>query len=552
MATDVEIAQKAKLEKISVIAEKIGLTEEDYEQYGRYKAKLDLNLFEKNKDKKDGKLILMTSINPTPTGEGKTTMNVGLAMGLNKIGKNAISVLREPSLGPNFGMKGGAAGGGYAQVVPMDEINMHFTGDFHAITTANNLICAMMDNHIHQGNALNIDPKQILIKRCMDMNERELRDIVIGVGSKGNGVMRQDGFEITVASEIMAILCLAKDLKDLKERVGNILIAFDTEGKPVYAKDVKADGAVALIMKEAIKPNLVQTLEHTPAIIHGGPFANIAHGCNSLIATKLGLKLGDYVVTEAGFGADLGAEKFFDIKCRNDLHPNMVCIVATIKALKHHGEAEDYKVENVEALEKGYANLKRHIENMKKYKVPVVVAINRFANDTDAEIKKLTELVEADGTRAIFCDVWAEGGEGAKELAEYVVENTKEENEFEFLYDLELPIKEKIEKIAKEIYRADGVEFSAKAKKKLKQIKELGLDNYPVCMAKTQYSFSDNKKLIGAPTGFTITVSDFKISRGAGFVVALLGSVMTMPGLPKVPSAEKCDVLDDGTVVGLF
>ncbi|OXZ28219.1 formate--tetrahydrofolate ligase [Finegoldia magna] len=552
MATDVEIAQKAKLEKISVIAEKMGLTEEDYEQYGRYKAKLDLNLFEKNKDKKDGKLILMTSINPTPTGEGKTTMNVGLAMGLNKIGKNAISVLREPSLGPNFGMKGGAAGGGYAQVVPMDEINMHFTGDFHAITTANNLICAMMDNHIHQGNALNIDPKQILIKRCMDMNERELRDIIIGVGTKGNGVMRQDGFEITVASEIMAILCLAKDLKDLKERVGNILIAFDKEGKPVYAKDVKADGAVALIMKEAIKPNLVQTLEHTPAIIHGGPFANIAHGCNSLIATKLGLKLGDYVVTEAGFGADLGAEKFFDIKCRNDLYPNMVCIVATIKALKHHGEAEDYKVENVEALEKGYANLKRHIENMKKYKVPVVVAINRFANDTDAEIKKLTELVEADGTRAIFCDVWAEGGEGAKELAEYVVENTKEENEFEFLYDLELPIKEKIEKIAKEIYRADGVEFSAKAKKKLKQIKELGLDNYPVCMAKTQYSFSDNKKLIGAPTGFTITVSDFKISRGAGFVVALLGSVMTMPGLPKVPSAEKCDVLDDGTVVGLF
>lgn len=552
--TDVEIAQAAELENIKVIADQLELSEEDYEPYGHYKAKVSLDVFDKFKDKEDGKLVLMTSINPTPSGEGKTTMNIGLAQGLNKIGKKAIATLREPSLGPNFGMKGGAAGGGYSQVVPMDEINMHFTGDFHAITTANNLICAMMDNHIHQGNELDIDPKNILIKRCLDMNERELRDIVIGVGKKGNGVMRQDGFEITVASEIMAILCLASDLEDLKARVGRIIIAFNKAGDPVYAKDIKADGAVALIMKDAIKPNLVQTLEHTPAIIHGGPFANIAHGCNSLLATKMALKLGDYCVTEAGFGADLGAEKFFDIKCRNDLKPDMVCIVATIKALKHHGGVDDPKKENVEALEKGYENLHQHIENVKKYGAPVCVAINRFADDTDAEIKKLTELVENDGTKAIFCDVWAKGGDGAIDLANYVVEQVEEkaENNFHFLYELDKTVEEKIETIAKEIYRADGVEYTSAAKKKLKQINKLGLENLPVCMAKTQYSFSDEKSLLGAPKGFKITITDFKISNGAGFVVALCGNVMTMPGLPKKPAAENCDVLEDGSIVGLF
>ena len=556
MATDVEIAQKAKLEKISVIAEKMGLTEEDYEQYGRYKAKLDLNLFEKNKDKKDGKLILMTSINPTPTGEGKTTMNVGLAMGLNKIGKNAISVLREPSLGPNFGMKGGAAGGGYAQVVPMDEINMHFTGDFHAITTANNLICAMMDNHIHQGNALNIDPKQILIKRCMDMNERELRDIIIGVGTKGNGVMRQDGFEITVASEIMAILCLAEDLEDLRSRIGDIMVGYNQDDKPIFAKDLGVEGVVVAILKDAMNPNLVQSLENNPAIIHGGPFANIAHGCNSVIATKTALKYSDYVITEAGFGADLGAEKFLDIKCRvSGLRPKAAVVVATIKALKLHGGVEEANLteENLDALKEGVKNLEKHVENMRKYNLPVIVALNQFVTDTEAEINFMEDWAKDFDVEFSLTQVWAKGGDGAIDLANKlvkIVENNSEE--VKLLYKDDLSTEEKINTIAKEIYGAAKVNFTDEARAVLDKIDELGYRNFPVCMAKTPASLTDDGKIKGRPEGFEITVSDIKIKTGSRFIVAYLNKVLTMPGLPKHPNALDIDVDENDNIINLF
>ncbi len=556
MKTDVQIAQEAKMEPIVEIGKRLGLEEKDLYLYGNYKAKLDLGLLDKYKDKEDGKLILVTAINPTPAGEGKTTVNVGLSMGLNKIGKSAISALREPSLGPSFGIKGGAAGGGHAQVVPMEDINMHFTGDFHAITTANNLISALLDNHMQQGNALGIDPRRILWKRVLDMNDRALRNIVVGLGGKPNGVPREDGFDITVASEIMAILCLSTSLEDLKERVGNILIAYNYQGEPVYAKDIKAQGAVALVMKEAINPNLVQTLENTPAILHGGPFANIAHGCNSVVATKLAMKLADYTITEAGFGGDLGAEKFFDIKCRlGGITPDCTVIVATVRALKHHGGAEKDKLgeENLEALEKGFENLGRHIENMHKFGIPCLVAINRFPTDTEAELELLDKLTEESGTEAILAEVWAKGGDGAIELAEAVVKKIDEsENDFHYLYDEDMTISEKIEKIVTEVYRGDGVEFTTKAKKKLAEISKLGLDNYPVCMAKTQYSFSDDPKLLGAPDGFKITVRDLRISRGAGFVVALTGDIMTMPGLPKVPAANNIDVLESGEIVGLF
>ena len=556
MKTDVQIAQEAKMEPIVEVGKRLGLEEKDLYLYGNYKAKLDLGLLEKYKDKEDGKLILVTAINPTPAGEGKTTVNVGLSMGLNRIGKSAISALREPSLGPSFGIKGGAAGGGYAQVVPMEDINMHFTGDFHAITTANNLISALLDNHLQQGNELGIDPRRILWKRVLDMNDRALRNIVVGLGGRPNGVPREDGFDITVASEIMAILCLSTSLEDLKERIGNILIAYTYDKKPVYAKDIKAQGAVALVMKDAINPNLVQTLENTPAILHGGPFANIAHGCNSVVATKLAMKLADYTVTEAGFGGDLGAEKFFDIKCRlGGITPDCTVIVATVRALKHHGGCEKDKLgeENLEALEKGFANLERHINNMHKFGIPCLVAINRFPTDTEKELELLDKLTEESGTEAILAEVWAKGGEGAEDLAKAVVKKIDEnENNFHFLYEEGMTIEQKIEKIATDIYGGTGVEFTTKAKRKLKEISELGLDHYPVCMAKTQYSFSDNPKLLGAPSDFRITVRDLRISRGAGFVVALTGDIMTMPGLPKVPAANNIDVLESGEIVGLF
>lgn len=556
MKTDVQIAQEAKMEPIVEVGKRLGLEEKDLYLYGNYKAKLDLGLLEKYKDKEDGKLILVTAINPTPAGEGKTTVNVGLSMGLNRIGKSAISALREPSLGPSFGIKGGAAGGGYAQVVPMEDINMHFTGDFHAITTANNLISALLDNHLQQGNELGIDPRRILWKRVLDMNDRALRNIVVGLGGRPNGVPREDGFDITVASEIMAILCLSTSLEDLKERIGNILIAYTYDKKPVYAKDIKAQGAVALVMKDAINPNLVQTLENTPAILHGGPFANIAHGCNSVVATKLAMKLADYTVTEAGFGGDLGAEKFFDIKCRlGGITPDCTVIVATVRALKHHGGCakDELGEENLEALEKGFANLERHIQNMHKYGIPCLVAINRFPTDTEKELELLDKLTKDSGTEAVLAEVWAKGGEGAEDLAKAVVKKIDEnENNFHFLYEEDMTIEQKIEKIATDIYGGNGVEFTTKAKRKLKEISELGLDHYPVCMAKTQYSFSDDPKLLGAPSDFHITVRDLRISRGAGFVVALTGDIMTMPGLPKVPAANNIDVLESGEIVGLF
>ena len=556
MKTDVQIAQEAKMEPIVEVGKRLGLEEKDLYLYGNYKAKLDLGLLEKYKDKEDGKLILVTAINPTPAGEGKTTVNVGLSMGLNRIGKSAISALREPSLGPSFGIKGGAAGGGYAQVVPMEDINMHFTGDFHAITTANNLISALLDNHLQQGNELGIDPRRILWKRVLDMNDRALRNIVVGLGGRPNGVPREDGFDITVASEIMAILCLSTSLEDLKERIGNILIAYTYDKKPVYAKDIKAQGAVALVMKDAINPNLVQTLENTPAILHGGPFANIAHGCNSVVATKLAMKLADYTVTEAGFGGDLGAEKFFDIKCRlGGITPDCTVIVATVRALKHHGGCakDELGEENLEALEKGFANLERHIQNMHKFGIPCLVAINRFPTDTEKELELLDRLTKDSGTEAVLAEVWAKGGEGAEDLAKAVVKKIDEnENNFHFLYEEDMTIEQKIEKIATDIYGGSGVEFTTKAKRKLKEISELGLDHYPVCMAKTQYSFSDDPKLLGAPSDFRITVRDLRISRGAGFVVALTGDIMTMPGLPKVPAANNIDVLESGEIVGLF
>ncbi len=556
MKTDVQIAQEAKMKPIVEVAKNIGIEEDELELYGKYKAKVTLDVFDRLKDKEDGKLILVTAINPTPAGEGKTTTNIGLSMGLNKIGKKTITALREPSLGPSFGVKGGAAGGGYAQVVPMEDINLHFTGDFHAITSAHSLLAALLDNHLHQGNTLNIDTRRIVWKRVVDMNDRALRNIVIGLGGKAQGVPRQDGFDITVASEIMAILCLANDLEDLKQRLGDMVVAYNMDGEPVTARDLEATGALTLLLKDAIKPNLVQTLENTPALIHGGPFANIAHGCNSVLATKMALKLGDYAVTEAGFGADLGAEKFFDIKCRfAGLKPSAAVIVATVRALKMHGGVAKANLgeENLEALEKGLGNLERHIENVGKFGVPSVVAINKFPTDTEAEINLVFEKVKASGAEVVISDVWANGGEGGVELAKKVVEvcETKQSN-FSPLYDVELTIKEKIEKIAKEIYRADGVDFTKAAEKQMKTLQEIGLDKMPICMAKTQYSFSDDQTLLGAPTGFKIAVREVKVSAGAKFIVALTGEVMTMPGLPKVPAANKMDVLPDGTIVGLF
>lgn len=556
MKTDVQIAQEAKMKPISEVAEQIGILDDELELYGKYKAKVSLDVFDRLKDKPDGKLILVTAINPTPAGEGKTTTNIGLSMGLNKLGKKTITALREPSLGPSFGVKGGAAGGGYAQVVPMEDINLHFTGDFHAITSAHSLLAALLDNHIHQGNALNIDTRRIAWKRVVDMNDRALRNIVVGLGSKADGVPRQDGFDITVASEIMAILCLANNLEDLKERLGNMVVAYNMEGNPVRAKDLEATGALALILKDAIKPNLVQTLENTPALIHGGPFANIAHGCNSILATKMALKLGDYAVTEAGFGADLGAEKFFDIKCRfAGLKPDAAVIVATVRALKMHGGVAkaDLGTENLEALEKGLENLEKHIENVAKFGVPSIVAINKFPTDTEAEVNLVFEKVKASGAEVAISDVWAAGGEGGIELAKKVIEvvETKESN-FKPLYEVEQSIKEKITKIAKEVYGADGVTFTKGAEKMIKTLEGLGLDKMPICMAKTQYSLSDDATLLGRPTGFTITVRELRLSAGAGFIVALTGEVMTMPGLPKVPAANKMDILPDGTIVGLF
>lgn len=554
--SDIEIAQNAKMQPITEVAKKCDILEDELELYGKYKAKVSLDVLKRLEDKPDGKLILVTAINPTPAGEGKTTTNIGLSMGLNKIGKKAITTLREPSLGPCFGVKGGAAGGGYSQVVPMEDINLHFTGDIHAITTAHNLLAALLDNHIHQGNKLNIDPRRIVWKRVLDMNDRALRNIVVGLGGRANGVPREDGFDITVASEIMAILCLATSLEDLKERIGNMIVAYTYDNKPVTANDLDATGALTILLKDAIKPNLVQTLENTPAFIHGGPFANIAHGCNSIMATKLALKLADYVVTEAGFGADLGAEKFFDIKCRfAGLKPDCAVIVATVRALKNHGGVPKDKLneENLEALEKGFGNLEKHIENVQKFGVPVVVAINEFPTDTEKELKLLFDKCKEAGAEVVLSKVWAKGGEGGVELAKKVVETIeKKPSNFKPLYDVKLPIKEKIEIIAKEIYGADGVDFTKKCEKQIKQIEELGLDKMPICMAKTQYSLSDDPTLKGRPTGFRVTVREIKVSAGAKFLVALTGDIMTMPGLPKVPAANNMDISKDGEITGLF
>lgn len=556
MKTDIEIAQNADMKKITEIAEKIGLTEDDIELYGKYKCKINLDVFDKNKSDKKGKLVLVTAINPTAAGEGKSTVTIGLADAMWKEGKKAVIALREPSLGPVFGIKGGAAGGGYAQVVPMEDINLHFTGDMHAITSTNNLLAAAIDNHIHQGNTLGIDSRRIIFKRVMDMNDRALRHIVVGLGGKANGFVREDGFMITVASEIMAILCLSTSLKDLKERMGNILVAYNYEGKPVYAKDLKVQGAMALLMKDAIKPNLVQTLEGTPAIIHGGPFANIAHGCNSIIATKMAMELGEVAITEAGFGADLGAEKFMNIKCRyGNLKPDCVVMVATVRALKNHGGVEkaDLNKENIEAVSKGIANLEKQIENIKKFNVPVVVAINKFVSDTDAEIKVVKDFCAKMGVKVALSEGWEKGGEGGRELAREVLSTMeKEKSEFKVLYDEKDSIKNKIETIAKEIYGADGVDYSTAALKQIKEIESFELDKLPICMAKTQYSLSDNPKLLGRPNGFKITVQEVRVSNGAGFIVALTGNIMTMPGLPKVPAANNMDILESGEIVGLF
>lgn len=556
MKTDVQIAQEAKMLPIVEVAKQIGLGEDDIELYGKYKAKISLDVYKRLADKPDGKLVLVTAINPTPAGEGKTTTNVGLSMGLNKIGKKTITALREPSLGPCFGVKGGAAGGGYAQVVPMDDINLHFTGDIHAITTAHNLLAALMDNHIKQGNELGIDINKITWKRVLDMNDRALRDIVIGLGGTANGIPRQDGFDITVASEIMAIMCLATSLSDLKDRLSRMIVGYTSDDQPVTAGQLNATGALALLLKDALKPNLVQTLENTPAIIHGGPFANIAHGCNSVTTTKTALKIADYVVTEAGFGADLGAEKFFDIKCRfADLKPDVAVIVATVRALKNHGGVAkaDLGAENMKALEDGFGNLERHIENVHKFGVPAVVAINAFPTDTEKELKFVEDACRKLGADVVLSEVWAKGGEGGVELAKKVVEVAEKGTaKFKPLYPAEMPLKQKIETIAKEIYRADGVEFSAKASKELDKFEKLGFGNLPICVAKTQYSFSDNPNLKGAPKGFTISVSNARISAGAGFIVVLTGDIMTMPGLPKVPAANHMDVLESGEIVGLF
>lgn len=556
MLTDIEIAKQADIKPISDIAEKLGISADELEFYGKYKAKLPLSLLKKYENREDGKLILVTAINPTPAGEGKTTVTVGLGEAMNRIGKKAVIALREPSMGPVFGIKGGAAGGGYAQVIPMEDINLHFTGDMHAITAANNLLCAIIDNHIQQGNELRIDPRRILFKRCLDMNDRALRNVVIGLGGKVNGVPREDGFMITVASEIMAILCLSSGIKDLKERLGSILTAYTYDGTPVYARDLNAVGSMAALLKDAIKPNLVQTLENTPALMHGGPFANIAHGCNSVTATRLALKLGDYCITEAGFGADLGAEKFLDIKCRcAGLKPSCVVIVATIRALKYNGgvpKAELSK-ENIVALKKGIVNLETHIDNMRKYGLPVVVAINRFATDTEAEIETIEAFCREKDVPVSLAEVFAHGGEGGKELAEKVVKTIEtKEAHFKPIYDEKLSIKEKLNVLAKEIYRAGDVVFTSNAEKAISEIEKLGKDKLPICVAKTQYSLSDDPQKLGSPKGFTLTVRDVRLSAGAGFIVALTGDIMTMPGLPKQPAAYKIDVDDDGNVSGLF
>ncbi|MEE0596658.1 MAG: formate--tetrahydrofolate ligase [Agathobacter sp.] len=556
MKSDIQIAQEATLLPIKEVAASIGIEEDDLELYGKYKAKISDELIEKSKNNPDGKLILVTAINPTPAGEGKTTTSVGLGQAFGKLGKKALIALREPSLGPCFGIKGGAAGGGYAQVVPMEDLNLHFTGDFHAITSANNLLAALLDNHIQQGNELGIDPRQIVWKRCLDMNDRVLRNVVVGLGSKMDGMVREDHFVITVASEIMAILCLADDMNDLKRRLGRIIVAYTFDGKPVTAEDLQAVGSMAALLKDALKPNLIQTLEHTPAIVHGGPFANIAHGCNSVRATKTALKLADYVITEAGFGADLGAEKFFDIKCRKaGLHPDAVVLVATIRALKYNGGVpkDQLSEENLDALKKGIVNLEKHIENLQKYGVPVVVTLNSFITDTKAETDFVEQFCKERGCEFALSEVWEKGGEGGIALANKVLETleTKESN-FKLLYDDDLSLKEKIETVAREIYGADGVTYSAAAEKELKRITDLGMDKFPVCMAKTQYSLSDDAKKLGRPSGFTINVREVYVSAGAGFVVAINGSIMTMPGLPKKPAAYQIDVDDNGVITGLF
>ncbi|MFA1014268.1 formate--tetrahydrofolate ligase [Dubosiella newyorkensis] len=553
--TDLEIAQECVLEPIETVAAKVDIPNDALEHYGKYKAKLAFDLIKELEKNKEGKLILVTAINPTKAGEGKSTTTVGLGDALNRIGKKTMMALREPSLGPVFGLKGGAAGGGYAQVVPMEDINLHFTGDMHAITTCNNLVSAILDNHIYQGNALNIDPASITFKRCLDMNERELRQIDIGLGAKVNGVKREDGFNITVASEIMASLCLASDLMDLKERFGKILVAYTYDQKPVFVRDLGIEGAMAMVMKDAILPNLVQTLEHNPVLIHGGPFANIAHGCNSVIATKTALRLADYVVTEAGFGADLGAEKFLDIKCRlADLHPNAVVIVATIRALKQHGGVayEDLKEENVEAMLKGCENLAKHIDTIQQFGLPYIVAINEFVSDTPEEVKALQEWCQANGHPMALSQVWAKGGEGAIDLANQVVQLCEQENDFAPLYDVNDSIESKIESIARKVYGAKGVEFTPEAKEQIERFNELGWNDLPICMAKTQMSLSDDGKVMGRPTDFTITVRELRPSLGAGFIVALTGKVLTMPGLPKHPSALDMDIDANGKITGLF
>jgi len=556
MKTDVQIAQEAQKQHIREIAKKVGISEDDLELYGNYKAKVNLDVLERETDRPNGKLILVTAINPTAAGEGKTTTNVGLSMGLNKIGKLTFTALREPSLGPCFGVKGGAAGGGYAQVVPMEDINLHFTGDIHAVTTANNLLSALIDNHLHHGNALGIDPNRITWRRAIDMNDRALRNTIVGLGGKTNGVTREDGFDISVASEVMAILCLADSVEDLKHRLSKMIIGYTYANKPVTAQDLDAVGSMALLLKDAIKPNLVQTLENTPAFIHGGPFANIAHGCNSVVATKTALKLADYVVTEAGFGADLGAEKFFDIKCRQaGLDPAAAVIVATIRALKKHGGVgkNDLNLENFDALRLGFENLKRHVENVRKFGVPAVVAINEFPTDTQAEVEFLEKMCKEIDVPVVLAQVWAKGGEGAIELAKKVVEIAESGvSNFKPLYELDMPIIKKIEKIAKEIYRADGVDFSPKAIKNIMKFEEDGLGGLPICMAKTQYSFSDDPDRYGAPVGFRIAINDVKVSAGAGFIIPMAGDIMRMPGLPKVPAANKIDILPSGEIVGLF
>ena len=554
--SDIEIAQETTMLKITEIAKTAGIDDKYLEQYGNYKAKIDYNLLVDMQDKPDGKLVLVTAINPTPAGEGKTTTTVGLADGMRKLGKNVMVALREPSLGPVFGVKGGAAGGGYAQVVPMEDINLHFTGDFHAIGAANNLLAAMLDNHIYQGNVLGIDPRRITWRRCVDMNDRQLRFVVDGLGGKANGTPREDGYDITVASEIMAIFCLASDILDLKARLARIIVAYTYDGKPVTAGDLKAEGAMAALLKDALKPNLVQTLEHTPAIVHGGPFANIAHGCNSVTATRMAMKLGDYAITEAGFGADLGAEKFLDIKCRMaGLTPSAVVVVATVRALKSHGGVAkaDLNNENLEALEKGLPNLLQHVENVTQvYKLPCVVAINAFPTDTAAELKLVEEKCKELGVNVALSEVWAKGGEGGIALAEEVIRLCEEPNDFSFSYDDDMTIKEKLEAIAKRIYHADGVDLIGNAVKQLDELTELGFDKLPICMAKTQYSFSDDAKKLGAPKGFRVTVRNLKVSAGAGFIVALTGEIMTMPGLPKAPAAERIDVDATGKISGLF